>query len=177
MVLTPHLRRTRAGPARGAPASIILPSVRGRNTSLITAISREEVLFLKPISGLVDTTKYRDFFMGLIAKCVEKNIITRCTFIMDNARIHNAMMMREFYTKNELTIKFLSPYSYMLNPIEFGFSKIKACVRRRLAEGYNGGFVDLIQESTRELSESDLRGYYNHIVRNCVKAVALEDFN
>ena len=46
----------------------------------------------------------------------------------------------------------------MLNPIEFGFSKIKACVRRRLAEGYNGGFVDLIQESTRKLSESDSRG-------------------
>ena len=94
----PHLRRTMARSARGAPASIILPSVRGINISLITAISREEVLFSKPISGPVDATKYRDFFMGLIAKCVEKNIITRCTFILDNARIHNAMMMREFYT-------------------------------------------------------------------------------
>ena len=59
---------------------------------------------------------------------------------MDNARIHSAMMMREFYTENEHTIKFPTPYSYMLNPIEFGFSKIKPCVRRKLAEGYNVAF-------------------------------------
>ena len=90
----PHLRRTMSRSARGAPSSIILPSVRGRDISLITAISREEVLFSKPISGPVDATKYRDFFIGLIAKCVEENIITRCTFIMDNARFPQTMMMR-----------------------------------------------------------------------------------
>ena len=38
----PHLRRTMARSARGAPASIILPSVCGRNISLITAISLEK---------------------------------------------------------------------------------------------------------------------------------------
>ena len=65
----------------------------------------------------------------------------------------------------------------MLNPIEFGFSKIKLTVRRELADGYNGGFENLIKESVRELTESDLQNHYNHIVRNCVKAVKYEDFN
>ena len=59
---------------------------------------------------------------------------------MDNASIHNSDMMRTFYNENNLNIKFLSPRSYMPNPIEFGFSKIKLTVRRKLAVGYNGGF-------------------------------------
>ena len=157
---------------RRAPDSVILPSVRGRNVSLMSAITEEEVLCSLPISGPVDASKYRDFFTELIDNCVEKNIIERCTLLMDNAR-----MMREFYTQNEQTFNFLSPYSYMLNLIEFGFSKIKACVRRKQAEGYNGSCMELIKESARELTTTDFRGYYNLIVRNCVIAVALEDFN
>ena len=40
---------------------------------------------------------------------------------MDNARIHNSLSMRNYYSENDLNVQFLSPYSYMLNPIEFGF--------------------------------------------------------
>ena len=96
---------------------------------------------------------------------------------MDNARIHNSLSMRNYYSENDLNVQFLSPYSYMLNPIEFGFSKIKACVRRKLSEGFDGSFVSLIRDSANELTETDLRGYYRHILRNCVKAVESEDFN
>ena len=133
-----HLRRTMARSARGAPASIIIPAVRGRNVSLISAISRDDVIFSDAIIGPVDSERYKIFFQGLINKCIEKNILSNCVFVMDNARIHNSLIMRNFYEENELIVKFLSPYSYMLNPIVFGFSKIKACVRRKLAG--NGGF-------------------------------------
>ena len=40
-----HLRRTMARSRLGAPVSIIVPSVRGRNVSLISAITKNEVIF------------------------------------------------------------------------------------------------------------------------------------
>lgn len=122
-----HLRRTVAPASRNSRASIILPSVRGQNISLISAITREEVIFSDAITGSVDSEKYKDFFQGLVNKCIEKGILSNYVFVMDNARIHNSQTMRNFYTENELSIQSLSPYSYMLDPIEFGFSKIKAC--------------------------------------------------
>ncbi|KAG0438494.1 hypothetical protein DMUE_3054 [Dictyocoela muelleri] len=172
-----HLRRTMARSIRGAPASVVILLVRGRNVSLISAITRNEVLYLICVVGRVDSEKYKDFFEGLINKCTDKNIIGNCVFVMDNARIHNSNNMRNFYVSNNLTIQFLSPYSYMLNPIEFGFSKIKACVRRKLVEGFTSTFENLILESVNELTESDLRGYHSHILRNCLKAVEVEDFD
>ncbi|KAF7684981.1 Transposable element Tc3 transposase [Cucumispora dikerogammari] len=172
-----HMRRTMARSTRGAPASLVLPSVRGRNVSLISAITRNEVLYSICVVGAVNSDRYKEFFEGLINKCTEKNIIGKCVFVMDNARIHNSHNIRDFYGVNNLSIQFLAPYSYMLNPIEFGFSKIKACVRRKLAEGFTGSFENLILESVNELTETDLRGYYSHILRNCLKAVEMENFN
>ena len=72
---------------------------------------------------------------------------------MDNARIHNSDMMRTFYNENNLNIKLLSPYSYILNPIEPGFSKIKLTVRRKWAGGYYGGSENLIKESVNDLTD------------------------
>ena len=67
-----HLRRTMARSPRGAPAFGILPSVCGRNVSLISAITRDEVIFPDAIVGSVDSNRYKEFFRGLVSKCEEK---------------------------------------------------------------------------------------------------------
>ena len=105
-----------------------------------------------------------------------KNILNNCVFVMDDAGVHNSLTMQNFYTENDLIVQFLSPCSYMLNPIDFGFSKVKSCLRRRLVTGFNGRFLNLVRESANELTESDLRENYRHILWNCVKAVDFEDF-
>ncbi|KAF7696438.1 hypothetical protein CDIK_1884, partial [Cucumispora dikerogammari] len=148
-----------------------------QNVSLISAITRGEVLYSICAVGAVNSDRYKEFFEGLINKCTKKNIIGNCVFVMDNARIHNSHNIRDFYNVNNLSIQFLAPYSYILNPIEFGFFKIKACVRRKLAEGFTGSFKNLILEFVNELTETDLRGYYSHILRNCLKPVKMENFN
>ena len=47
---------------RGAAASVILPAVRGRKVSLISAISRNEVVFYDAIVGPVDSNRHKIFF-------------------------------------------------------------------------------------------------------------------
>ncbi|KAK6029774.1 hypothetical protein OSTOST_04110 [Ostertagia ostertagi] len=45
--------------------------------------------------------------------------------IMDNAKIHKTEEVRRLLDDTPYQLKFLSPYSYMLNPAENVFSKIQ----------------------------------------------------
>ena len=45
--------------------------------------------------------------------------------IMDNARQHHIEGVRTLTRNSNHSIQFISPYSYMLNPVELIFSKVK----------------------------------------------------
>ena len=77
---------------------------------------------------------------------------------------------RKLYYKQ---IIFISPYSYMLNPIEYSFSIIKSVVRRILGKGYSENFIELIFMAIGEITMSDLNGYFMHMRNNRLKAVNL----
>jgi transposase len=97
---------------------------------------------------------------------------------MDNASIHKANVLREFFSNESLNVKFISPYSYMLNPIEFSFSKIKSVVKRILTNSSEEiNIVDVIYRAVSEITSNDLEGYYRLIRINCTKAIAYENFN
>ncbi|KAF7689123.1 hypothetical protein CDIK_2856 [Cucumispora dikerogammari] len=161
---------------RGAFELLVFLFVLSRNASLILAIS-ENVFFSICVVGFLNSDRYKKFFKRLINKCREKNIIGNCVFVMDNARIHNSHNIRDFYSVNNLSIQFLALYLCMLNSIKFSFSKIKACVRRRMAKSFTGNFKNLILESVNELTEIDLSGYYSHYFKKLLKAVKTENFN
>ncbi|KAG0422381.1 hypothetical protein DMUE_6215 [Dictyocoela muelleri] len=112
----------------------------------------------------------------LINICDEKGILERSLFILDNARNYHTSITWFFLLRN-LNVMFLSPYSYMLNPIEFSFSKVKSIVRRNLANGFDRSFTYLILNSVQQLTREDLENYYRHAYNNCIKAVSREDFN
>jgi transposase len=52
---------------------------------------------------------------------------------MDNARVHCPRELGPICTQDGCSVKFLSPYSYMLNPVENIFSKVKNYVRNCLS--------------------------------------------
>ena len=54
--------------------------------------------------------------------------------ILDNARIHKTRELQEIMADSPYELKFLSPYSYMSNPTENVFSKVKASVKRILSD-------------------------------------------
>ena len=55
--------------------------------------------------------------------------------IFDNTRTHKRVDIEQITSEFNFEYKFLSPYSYMLNPIENAFSKIKNGVRSGIAGG------------------------------------------
>ena len=171
-----HMRRTQGRSARGQIVQVLVPAVRGVNVSLLSAINGNSVLHHKCVSGAVNAVIFKEFLGELRVKCENLAQINRFTFIMDNARIHHALTVQDFSRENGLNLLFLSPYSYMLNPIEFSFSKVKSVIRRELSNGYTGSFTDIISAGVMELTIDDMAGYFRHIRNNCIKAITLENF-
>ena len=90
---------------------------------------------------------------------------------MDNARPHTSNISRETMETLTNSTKFLSPYSFMLNPIEFSFSKVKTLVRSMLGENSDQNLYDLIISSQGMITREDAQGWFRLIRRNCALAM------
>jgi transposase len=136
-----------------------------------------EVVLSECVVGSVNSERFKTYMITLINICREWDMLDRTSFFMNNTSIHRSTIISDIINETVINVVWLSPYSYMLNPIEFGFSKIKNHVRGVLTNGYNGSFVDLIIESAARLNSEDLLGCFGHIRRNCARAVEMESFN
>ncbi len=83
------------------------PQKRGKNISLLSALSLEEVMASSNIYGAVDGVTFEAF---IITKLVPKLWKGAC-IVMDNAQIHLGEMVRELIEKAEAKLIYLSPYS------------------------------------------------------------------
>ncbi len=124
------MRRDRARSRRGNRVSITIPTIRGRMQTLIIAANQDKILHQKLIS---ETTcsgeQFTIFIQELIINLNANNNFRGSWLIMINAQIHKVRSARDFIGNSGYHLAFLSPYSYMLNPVENIFSKIKSLVR------------------------------------------------
>lgn len=79
--------------------------------------------------------------------------------ILDNARIHRWTDIERIAAIVGFKYKFLCLYSYMLNPIENVFSKIKNGVRSRWCVNESKNSVDFILKETRRITAEDYGGF------------------
>lgn len=98
--------------------------------------------------------------------------IYEACIILDNARIHRKQDLQEITNEFGYEYHFLSPYSYMLNPIEFAFSKIKSSVRGLLRQGEDGSLSDFIMRAVQFVTPEDCNGYFRKVIRNLVNSAA-----
>ncbi|KAF7685246.1 hypothetical protein CDIK_4005, partial [Cucumispora dikerogammari] len=92
--------------------------------------------------------------------------------ILDNARIHKEAEILRIANSYGYTHKFLSPYSYMLNPIENAFSKIKLSVRSQLSIGDRASLSELIHSSLTTITAADCSSYFRYMLRNITNCSA-----
>jgi transposase len=93
--------------------------------------------------------------------------------IMDNAKIHRKKDLESITIEFGFCFKFLSPYSYMVNPIENAFSKIKLGVRSKLRSSVvSGDLEDIILKEASKINSSDCSGYFRYMMHNIAKCSA-----
>ncbi|TFY50736.1 hypothetical protein EVG20_g11358 [Dentipellis fragilis] len=102
--------------------------VRGRQYSLLPALSLDGVIWAKIVEGSFTTVRFLEFIEGLL-DCMQPFPGSNSVIIMDNARIHKDPEIIETIQARGMRALFLPPYSPDFNPIEFAFSAIKSRVK------------------------------------------------
>ena len=133
------------------------PQKRGKNISLIAALSVQELIASVSIYGAVDGVTFEAF---ILQELIPKLWKDACV-VMDNAKIHQGEMVREFIEKAGAKLLYLSPYSPEFSPIENFCSKVKSILRKTAARTYKD-LIDAITNAMLEVTQSNIRNWFAH---------------
>lgn len=162
-----NMVRGRARAKPGQPAVVHTESQRGKNITIIMAISNYglEMCDVKIVDAGTTGTIFNEFMMRLFKKIDESSFWDAngpYYFVMDNAKFHFNAPLKEFFEKSPHNMKMLPPYSPFLNPIEEAFSKLKWFVRMKHFERGKDQLIERIKEGTEHISTSDCEGWVRH---------------
>jgi transposase len=133
------------------------PQKRGKNISLIAALSLEKVVASVNIYGAVDGVTFEAFVLQNLIPKIWKN----ACIVMDNAKIHQGEMVKTLLEQAGAKLLYLSPYSPEFSPIENFWSKVKAILRKTAARTYK----DLIEGLTNamlQVTQANIRNWFAH---------------
>jgi transposase len=170
-----HLRRNYGRSLRGNRVCIEVPTIRGRNVTLLSAINGNCVLHFKIFQGSCRGEIFSEFLRELDQILVHRLNLNNCVVFMDNCSAHRSMVSRETIAQMTCETKFISPHSYMLNPIEYSFGKIKTIVRNNLGES-NLNLNEMITTAISQINADDCCGWFRLIRRNCALAMQNHQF-
>jgi transposase len=103
-----------------------VPRNRGKNQTLIAALSVEGIKASMLIEGGVD----KDVFVTFVGQCLVPNLVAGQVVVLDNLKAHKCEEMEEMIKAVGCEIVFLPAYSPDFNPIENFFSWMKEELRK-----------------------------------------------
>jgi transposase len=151
------MTRRYARAKRGKRAYNSCPFDRGRNVTLIGAITCSEVLASFSFSGWTN----QETFLVYVRQILAPQLWPGACVVMDNLPAHKATEVREALAAVGARVIFLSPYSPDFNPIENCWSKVKEFLRSR--EARTPEELDTaITEALENVTEKDLISWFTH---------------
>ena len=134
------------------------PRDRGKNISLIGALSMDGLIATMSIPGSVNT----NVFVTYVQEVLTPQLWAGAIVVMDNLSVHTAAVIQEVIEAVGARVVFLPPYSPDLSPIELCWSKLKQCLRAvkvRTTEALNQALTQII---TKQISSDDAWGWFAH---------------
>jgi transposase len=121
------MTRLRARAPKGERAYGKVPRNRGKNTTLIAAITLEGAMGESMIvEGATDALAFKAYVEHFLAPSLCEGQVV----VLDGLGAHRTQRVTELIKARGAQLLFLPSYSPDLNPIEEAFSKIKALVRK-----------------------------------------------
>jgi transposase len=154
-----HLGMTRrySRAPRGQRAYGTAPGSRGKNRTLITALTLDGIGPGLLLDEAIDRVTFDGYIKHLLAPTLEPGQIV----VVDNLKVHYSDRAREAIEARGAQLWYLPPYSPDLNPIEEAFSKVKAFLRsaapRTLDEHSTA-----IWAALRTVTLKDAAGWFAH---------------
>ncbi len=133
------------------------PQKRGKNVSLIGAISLNGVVTQINLIGTVDGLTFEAF---IAQKLVPQLWVGACV-VMDNCSIHKGKEIESLINQAGARLIYLPPYSPEFSPIENCWSKIKTFLRSLAARSYPD-LAQAIEAAFKKVSLKDIRNWFTH---------------
>lgn len=151
------LTRLFARSPKGQRAYGTRPQKRGKNVSMIGAISLSGVLAQVSLTGATDGLTFEAF---LSQKLVPILWAGACV-VIDNCSIHKGKDLEVLIEQVGAKLIYLPPYSPDFSPIESCWSKIKSVLRSIGARTYPD-LVQAIEVAFEQVSLKDIRNWFTH---------------
>lgn len=160
-----HVRRHFGRARKGKHACLVVPNNKGSNISVCAAMSCEG-LILKDVSfEPYNSVKFEEF-MKRLCDYLHFRGLYGCWLVCDNVRFHHSKRVADVVEMNGHTLKFLPPYSPMLNPIEHMFSKWKNEVKLAGVQNTREELLRSIDAGAEAISMMDCIGFVRETQRN-----------
>jgi transposase len=153
------MTRLRARAPRGKRAYGKVPRNRGKNTTLISAITLEGAMgeSMTVVEGATDALAFEAYVEHFLAPSLREGQVV----VLDGLGAHRTEKVRELIEARGAHLVFLPSYSPDLNPIEEAFSKIKALVRKEGAR-VREALVEAIGRALAAVTPEDAAGWFAH---------------
>ncbi len=152
------MTRLRARAPKGKRAYGKVPRNRGKNTTLIAAITLEEGMGESmTVEGATDALAFEAYVEHFLAPSLREGQVV----VLDGLGAHRTEKVKELVEGRGADAVFLPSYSPDLNPIEEAFSKIKQLVRKADARGREA-LVEAIGRALATVTTEDAAGWFAH---------------
>jgi transposase len=150
--------RLRARAPKGQRAYGKVPRNRGKNTTLIAAITLEGGMGAPMrVEGATDALAFEAYVEHFLAPSVGEGQVV----VLDGLGAHRTDRVRELIEGRGCDLVFLPSYSPDLNPIEEAFSKIKQLVRK-VGAREREALVEAIGRALAAVTSEDAAGWFAH---------------
>ena len=187
------ITRRRGRSIKGTPAITTTPQIRGKNHSVIAAISpvsgllyfeikvtEPDSVFIRKRSSKKKKTGpkgvtrdvFRTFLINLFHH-LPPSSDSPFTFLFDNAQIHLGDI-KDLIFQTGYQQQLLPPWSPALNPIEYAFSKWKLAYRT-MHVATEGEVDQAIIETATSITPTDCMNWFKHTQTLYAKCAVLED--
>jgi transposase len=152
------MTRLRARAPKGKRAYGKVPTNRGKNQTLIAAITLQGGMGESmTLEGATDAEAFEAYVEHLLAPSLREGQVV----VLDGLGAHRTDKVRELLEGRGADVVFLPSYSPDLNPIEEAFSKIKQLVRKVGARG-GEALVEAIAQALATVTTEDAAGWFAH---------------
>jgi transposase len=152
------MTRLKARAPRGRRAYGKVPRNRGKNTTLIAAITLKGAMSQPmTLEGATDALAFEAYVEHFLAPSLGEGQVV----VLDGLGAHRTERVRELIEARGADLVFLPSYSPDMNPIEEALSKIKQLVRKAGARTREA-LVEGIGRALAEVTPEDAAGWFAH---------------
>jgi len=128
----------------------------GHWMTMLSAIRLDGVI--QDATMVYDGPMNRDTFVGYVEHCLVPTLRPGDIVVMDNLSSHKDTQVRELIEQAGADLWYLPPYSPDYNPIEKLWSKVKAWLRRVMANTFDS-LLDAIADALRDVDSTECLNY------------------